>query len=141
MESIMPTSTRTEGISRPALWSGRILSGLVILFLLFDGAIKLVPWPVVTDTMERIGYGSSETLARILGIVTIACTVLYAIPPTSILGAILLTGYLGGAVAAHLRIDSPLFTHILFGVYLGLMVWGGLWLRDRKLRMLLPLRD
>jgi hypothetical protein len=79
-------------------------------------------------------------VARILGIVTIACTVLYAIPPTSILGAILLTGYLGGAVASHLRIDSPLFTHILFGVYLGLMVWGGLWLRDRKLRMLLPLR-
>jgi len=90
--------------------------------------------------MDRIGYGSSETLARFLGAVTIACTVLYAVPPTSILGAILLTGYLGGAVASHLRIGSPLFTHILFGVYLGLMVWGGLWLRDRKLRMLLPLR-
>jgi len=140
MEHAMPTSTQTEPVSKPALWSGRLLSGLVILFLLFDGAIKLVPWPVVTETMDRIGYGSSETLARILGAITIACTVLYAIPPTSILGAILLTGYLGGAIASHLRIGSPLFTHILFGVYLGLMVWGGLWLRDRKLRTLIPLR-
>jgi hypothetical protein len=90
--------------------------------------------------MDRIGYGSSESLARSLGVVTIACTVLYAIPPTSILGAILLTGYLGGAIASHLRIDSPLLTHILFGFYLGLMVWGGLWLRDRNLRALMPLR-
>ena len=69
-----------------------------------------------------------------LGIITIVCTVLYAIPPTSILGAILLTGYLGGAIASHVRIGSPLFTHMLFGLYLGLMVWGGLWLRDRSLR-------
>src|SRR5436309_14665705 len=83
--------------AKPALWLGRVLSGLVILFLLFDGAIKLVPWPVVTETMDGIGYGSSETLTRGLGIITIVCTVLYAIPPTSILGAILLTGYLGGA--------------------------------------------
>ena len=74
-------------------------------------------------------------------VITLACTVLYAIPPTSILGAILLTGYLGGAMASHLRIGSPLFSHILFGFYLGLMVWGGLWLRDRNLRtLLLPLR-
>ena len=136
----MPTPTPNQPVSGPALWSGRLCSGLVILFLLFDGAIKLVPWPVVTETMDRIGYGSSETLARALGIVSIACTVLYAIPPTSILGAILLTGYLGGAIASHVRIGSPLFTHILFGVYLGLMVWGGLWLRDRRLRSLMPLR-
>ena len=137
----MPTPTPNEPVSRLALWSGRLLSGLVILFLLFDGAIKLVPWPIVTDTMDRIGYGSSETLARALGAITITCTVLYAIPPTSILGAILLTGYLGGAIATHVRIGSPLFTHILFGFYLGLMVWGGLWLRDRKLQSLMPLRS
>ena len=117
---------------------GRVLSGLVILFLLFDGAIKLVPWPIVTETMDRIGYGSSERLARGLGVITVACTVLYAIPPTSILGAILLTGYLGGAMASHLRIGSPLFSHTLFGFYLGLMLWGGLWLRDRSLRALMP---
>jgi hypothetical protein len=90
--------------------------------------------------MDRIGYGSSENLARSLGVITIACTVLYAIPPTSILGAILLTGYLGGAMASHLRIGSPLFSHTLFGFYLGLMLWGGLWLRDRRLRKLIPLR-
>ena len=130
----------TVPVSKPARWTGRVLSCLVIVFLLFDGAIKLVPWPIVTETMDRIGYGSSETLARALGTITIACTVLYAIPPTSILGAILLTGYLGGAIATHVRIGSPLFTHVLFGFYLALMVWGGLWLRDRTLRSLMPLR-
>jgi hypothetical protein len=136
----MPTIAEKAPVSKPALWLGRVLSGLVILFLLFDGAIKLVPWPVVTETMDRIGYGSSETLARSLGIITVACTVLYAIPPTSILGAILLTGYLGGAMASHLRIGSPLFSHTLFGLYLGLMVWGGLWLRDKSLRASIPFR-
>src|SRR5437588_365969 len=110
MEQAMTTIAETAPVSKTALWTGRLLSGLVILFLLFDGAIKLVPWPVVTETMDRIGYGSSETLARSLGIITIVCTVLYAIPPTSILGAILLTGYLGGAMASHLRIGSPLFS-------------------------------
>ncbi len=140
MEQAMTTIVETAPVSRTALWTGRLLSGLVIIFLLFDGAIKLVPWPIVTETMDRIGYGSSETLARSLGIITIVCTVLYSVPPTSILGAILLTGYLGGAMASHLRIGSPLFTHILFGFYLGLMLWGGLWLRDKNLRTLLPFR-
>jgi DoxX-like family len=138
MEQAMPTIVDTAPVSKPALWSGRLLSGLVIVFLLFDGAIKLVPWPVVTETMDRMGYGSSEALARSLGLITIVCTALYAVPPTSILGAILLTGYLGGAIASHVRIGSPMFSHILFGFYLGLMVWGGLWLRDRSLRALLP---
>jgi hypothetical protein len=136
----MTVIAETAPISSPARWGGRILSGLVIVFLLFDGAIKLVPWPVVTETMDRMGYGSSETLARSLGVITIACTVLYSIPPTSILGAILLTGYLGGAMASHMRIGSPLFSHTLFGFYLGLMVWGGLWLRDRSLQSLIPFR-
>ena len=136
----MSTIAETAPVSKPALLLGRVLSGLVIVFLLFDGAIKLVPWPIVTETMDRIGYGSSETLARSLGIITIICTLLYSVPPTSILGAILLTGYLGGAMASHLRIGSPLFTHILFGFYLGLMLWGGLWLRDGRLRALLPFR-
>lgn len=136
----MPVIAETAPVSKSALWTGRVLSGLVILFLLFDGAIKLVPWPVVTETMDKIGYGSSESLARTLGAITIACTVLYAVPPTSILGAILLTGYLGGAMASHVRIGSPLFSHILFGCYLGLMLWGGLWLRDRRLRSLMPFR-
>src|SRR3984957_6445584 len=97
---VFPTLADTAPVSRSALWSGRVVSGLVIVFLLFDGAIKLVPWPVVTETMDRMGYGSSETLARSLGLITLVCTVLYAVPPTSILGAILLTGYLGGAIAS-----------------------------------------
>ena len=122
----MSTIAETAPVAKPARWTGRVLSGLVIVFLLFDGAIKLVPWPVVTETLDKMGYGSSETLARSLGIITIVCTVLYSVPPTSILGAILLTGYLGGAISSHVRIDSPLFTHTLFGFYLGLMVWGGL---------------
>ena len=134
----MTIVTETLPASRPARWAGRILSGLVIVFLMFDGVIKLVPWPIVTETMDRMGYGSSDALMRGLGAITIVCTVLYAIPPTSILGAILLTGYLGGAIASHVRIDSPLFTHTLFGLYLGLMLWGGLWLRDRNLRALIP---
>jgi DoxX-like family len=141
IDGATPTNAETAPVSRPASWLGRILSGIVIRFMLFDGAIKLVPWPIVTDTMDRMGYGSSESLARSLGAITIVCTVLYAVPPTSILGAILLTGYLGGAMASHVRIGSPLFSHLLFGFYLGVMVWGGLWLRDRKLRTLMPLRS
>jgi hypothetical protein len=139
-DQAMSTIAETAPVSKLALWSGRVLSGLVILFMLFDGAIKLVPWPIVTETMDRIGYGSSETLARTLGLISIVCTVLYAIPPTSIVGAILLTGYLGGAIASHMRIGSPLFSHTLFGFYLGLMLWGGLWLRDRDLRSLISFR-
>ena len=135
---VLPAMIDDAPVSKTARWSGRLLSGLVIVFLLFDGAIKLVPWPVVTETMDRMGYGSSETLARSLGLITIVCTVLYAVPPTSILGAILLTGYLGGAIASHVRIGSPLFSHVLFGFYLGLMLWGGLWLRRRSLRTVLP---
>jgi hypothetical protein len=130
----------TAPVSKSMLWLGRALSGLVIVFMLFDGAIKLVPWPVVTETMDRMGYGSSESLARTLGAITLACTVLYAIPPTSILGAILLTGYLGGAIASHVRIGNPLFSYTLFGLYFGLMLWGGLWLRDGGLRALIPFR-
>jgi hypothetical protein len=135
----MPTIVDTE-VSKPARITGRVMSGVVILFLLFDGAIKLLPLPVVTETMDKMGFGASDTLARSLGIITIVCTLLYSVPPTSILGAILLTGYLGGAIASHVRIGSPLLSHTLFGLYLGLMVWGGLYLRDGNLRALLPFR-
>src|SRR3984957_8793874 len=117
-------STIAEGapVSRSARRLGRLLSGLVILFMLFDGAVKLLPWPIVTESMEKIGYGSSETLARSLGLISLVCTILYAIPPTSFVGAILLTGYLGGAMASLFRIGSPQFPHSLFGFCLGLVV-------------------
>lgn len=129
-----PTSTAS-------VWIGRVLSGLLIVFLAFDGAIKLVPLQVVTDTMIELGYSGSVDQARLLGVLTLLCTALYAIPRTSILGAILLTGYLGGAMATHLRIGNPLFTHLLFGLYLGVMAWGGLYLRDPRLRALIPFRS
>jgi hypothetical protein len=126
--------------SRSAVRIGRVLSGIVILFMIFDAAMKLIPLAVVTDSMAALGYPPSAALARGLGVVILVCTALYVFPGTAILGAILMTGYLGGAIASHLRIGSPLFSHILFGLYLGLMVWGGLYLRDERVRALIPLR-
>jgi hypothetical protein len=125
--------------ARWPIWTGRVLSGLVVAFLLVDGAIKLVPIAVVTETMAQLGWPQSDALARLLGVLTLAGTLLYALPRTSFLGAILLTAYLGGAVATHVRIGSPLASQTLFGVYLGLLVWGGLYLRDARLRALIPL--
>ncbi|SFL27944.1 DoxX-like family protein [Bradyrhizobium sp. NFR13] len=127
-------------ISRASIWIGRILSTLVVLFLVMDGGIKLVPIKEVTETMQQLGYSGSVNQARLLGIITLLCALLYALPQTSILGAILLTGLLGGAMATHLRVDSPLFTHLLFGFYIGVMAWGGLYLRDPRLRAMIPIR-
>jgi TRAP-type C4-dicarboxylate transport system permease small subunit len=127
-------------MSNGMLWTGRVLSGLVVLFLLFDGGIKLAPLEIVTQTSGEIGLPTDASFARLLGILTLIGVVLYAIPRTSVLGAILLTGYMGGAIATHLRIGSPLFSHTLFGVYLGLLIWGGLYLRDPRLRALIPFR-
>lgn len=125
-------------VGRGARWTGRVMSGLVVAFLLLDGAIKLVPLPVVGETLEALGYPAG--LARGLGALTLACALLYAVPRTAPLGAVLLTGLLGGAMAAHLRVGSPVFSHLLFGLYLGLVAWGGLYLRDPRLRALLPVR-
>lgn len=120
-------------------WTGIIISAIPTLFLLMDAIGKLVkPEPVVTGTVE-LGY--PETVIIPLGIVLLICTILYLIPTTSILGAILLTGYLGGAVATHARVGSPIFSHLLFPVYLGIMIWLGLYLRDVRLRSLVPLRS
>jgi hypothetical protein len=126
--------------SKAARWTGYAMSGLIILFLLFDGGIKLVPLEIVTQTSGEIGLPTDPSFARLLGILTLVGVVLYAIPRTSVLGAILLTGYMGGAIATHLRIGSPLFSHTLFGVYLGLLIWGGLYLREPRLRALIPFR-
>lgn len=125
--------------SSAGVWIGRVLSGLVVLFLLFDGAIKLVPLQVVIDTVIPLGWPSEPALWRTLGIVLIASALLYAAPRTSVLGAILITAYLGGAIATHVRIGSPLFSHTLFGVYLGIALWIGLWLRDPRVRAFFPL--
>jgi hypothetical protein len=126
----------TGTISGGAIWTGRVLSGLAIVFLVFDGGIKLIPLDIVITTSQQLGIPTE--LARTLGVLTLACTALYAFPRTSVLGAILLTGYMGGAIYTHLRAGSPLFTHTLFGVYLALLIWGGLYLRDERVRALIP---
>jgi hypothetical protein len=124
--------------SRTTLWTGRVLSGIAVLFLLFDGAIKLVPIQPVTDSLHELGYPVSYSFARFLGVLTLLCTALYAWPRTAVLGAVLLTGIMGGAIASHLRLGDPLFSHTLFGVYLGLFFWVGLWLRDERVRRIMP---
>ena len=134
----MQTMVQTNQTSNALLWVGRVMSGLVIAFMLLDGAMKLVPLDVVVTTSEQMGIPGD--LARPLGLIGLVCTMLYAFPRTSVLGAILLTGYLGGAIASHVRLNDPLFTHTLFGLYLGLLAWGGLYLRDARLRALIPLR-
>ena len=126
--------------NRWTTWIGYGVSGLVILFMLLDGGIKLVPLDVVITTTAELGYPASVELARSLGILGLVCTALYAYPRTSVLGAILLTGYFGGTIATHLRVGNPVFSHMLFGVYLGIMLWGGLYLRDDRLRALIPYR-
>jgi len=136
MQSEAPTTTTPAGL----LWTGRIMSGLVTAFLIFDGGIKLTPLAVVSETMQQLGYSASPDLARGLGVMTLVIALLYALPRTAVLGAILLTGLLGGAMATHLRVGSPLFSHLFFGLYLGLLAWGGLYLRDPRLRRLIPLR-
>ena len=115
---------------------GRALSALAILFLGFDTAIKLAQMSVVAETLSSLGYPADLGFA--IGVVELVCVVLYAVPRTAVLGAILLTALFGGGIATHIRVGSPLFTHILFGVYLGLFVWGGLYLRSERLRELIP---
>lgn len=119
---------------------GYVMSGLVIAFMLFDGGIKLIPMDVVIDSQAELGYPATVNLARTLGMVGLLCTALYAYPRTAVLGAVLLTAYMGGTVATHLRVGNPLFSHMLFGAYLALLAWGGLYLRDGRVRELLPLR-
>lgn len=119
-------------------WIGRGMKALVVLFLCFDAVIKIMFVPNMPEAAAGIGWDAAK--APLLGVILLASTLLYAVPRTSFLGAVLLTGYLGGAVATHMRVDSPLFTHVLFGIYLGLFMWGGLWLRDPRLRSLFPLR-
>jgi hypothetical protein len=138
-EKYMQSAAQTVPASKKMLWTGRIISAVVVLFLLFDSVIKFInPAPVVEASAH---LGLPDSLAVVLGIILLACTAIYAIPRTSILGAILLTGYLGGAVATHLRIGDPLFSHVLFPVYMGVLLWGGLFLREDRLRALIPLRS
>ena len=131
-------SVDTAGGSRAMLWTGRGVTGIVVLFLVLDSGMKLLQMPQVREAMAPLGY--SAELGLTIGIIEAVCLVLYVVPQTAVLGAILLTGLLGGSAAAHLRVGDPLLTHVLFGVYVGMLAWGGLYLRDEKLRAIIPLR-
>jgi DoxX-like family len=134
----MNSTVGSGSISKASLWTGRVISGVVVLFLLFDGITKLLKVPQVVDATIRIGFPVTTIVG--IGITLLVCTAIYAIPKTSILGVILLTGYLGGATAAQLRAGSPVF-ETLFPVIFGVLAWFGIYLRDHRLRALLPLRN
>lgn len=130
--------TTTTTISKGRLWTARIMSGIVILFMLMDSIMKFIqPEEVVSGTVE-LGFSAHHLIP--IGILGLVSVLLYAYPKTSLLGAILLTGYWGGAIATHIRLDNPLFTHILFPVYLGILAWGGIWLIEENMRDLIPFK-
>mgnify|MGYP003575280675 FL=1 len=118
--------------------AGRIMSGLVVLFLLFDSVIKLVKLPIAVEGTMQLGYPEDTVVG--IGVVLLLCLVVYLIPRTAIFGAVLLTGYLGGAIATHVRVGSPLFSHVFFPIYVALLVWGGVFLRCPRLRALIPVQ-
>lgn len=131
----MQSTTQAVPVSKTMLWVGRVMSALPVLMLLFSSVMKLMKPAPVVEGFAHLGYPASLALG--LGIVELACAVVYVIPRTSVLGAILLTGYLGGATATHVRIGEPFFMAIVLGV----LVWGGLYLRDDRVRALIPLRS
>ena len=135
----MQSATQTAHASKKKLWAGRIVSALAVAFLLLDGAMKVMRAKVAIEGTIQLGYPESILVG--LGVILLVCTLLYVVPQTSVLGAILLTGYLGGAVATQVRVGNPLFSHVLFPVYVGVMIWGGLFLRENRLRSLIPLRS
>jgi hypothetical protein len=134
LESV-PRMTSPAAASPRASWAGRILSGLAVLFLTFDVAMKLIPNKMALEGTTALGYQPHHV--PIIGALGLICLVLYLIPRTAPLGAVLWTGYLGGAIATHLRLDNPLFSHILFPTYVAAFLWGGLYLRDARVRALL----
>jgi len=125
----VPTATKRR-------WAGRTMSGLAVAFLLFDSAMKLAMVQPVLDASERMGFPVDT--ARPIGVILLACVAIYLVPRTAVLGAVLLTGYLGGAIASHLRLGDPLLSHTLFPIYFGVLVWGGLYLRDARVRTIVP---
>ena len=137
MATIAETAVPAPSASA-SIWTGRVLSGLVVIFLLVDAGTKLVAPQFAIDNSPPLAWELDIGIVRTLAVLLLIPTLLYIHPRTAVLGAVLITGYLGGAIATHFRMESPLFTHTLFGVYLGLMVWGGLWLRHPALRSVFP---
>ena len=134
----MQTQTATTAVSKQSLWAGRVITALVVLFLTFDSVLKIVKAAPAVEGTVRLGYPESVLVP--IGLVLLVCTAFYLITQTSVLGAILLTGYLGGAVATNVRVGNPLFGYVLFPVYVGILLWLGLYLRDERLRALVPFR-
>ncbi|HEY9167330.1 MAG TPA: DoxX family protein [Candidatus Kryptonia bacterium] len=135
IESVSPKRSLWE---KKGLWTGRIMSGLAVLFMLFDSITKVMKVAPVMKASAQLGYPAEAISA--IGIILLACVIVYVVPRTSIIGAILLTGYLGGAVASNLRIGTPLFSNVLFPVYFAVLVWGGLYLRKQIVRSIFSLR-
>ena len=133
----MESTSQSAPVSKASLWTGRIISGLVVLFMIFDGVTKVMKVQQVIDATVRIGFPVSTIVG--IGITLLICVVLYVIPPTSVLGAILLTGYFGGATAANIRAGSPLFNTV-FSITFGVLTWLGLYLRQRRLQALVLVR-
>lgn len=125
-------------MSTKTIWTGRILSAFPVALLIFSGTIKLLGRPEVDQSFIQLGYSPSVAIA--IGLLELGCTLLYLIPRTSVIGAIVLTGYLGGAIATHFRVGDPLFSHTLFPIYVGALLWLGLFLRENRLRALVPFR-
>ncbi len=138
MESVIDfNATGSRTLGRGAVWTGRIISGFAVLFMLFDSTTKIMQNPYVMKASAKLGY--PPAMIPVIGTILLVCVVIYVVPRTSIIGAVLLTGYLGGAVASNLRIGTPLFSNILFPVYFGIVVWAGLYLRSQKVRGLFSL--
>jgi hypothetical protein len=125
--------------SRKAMWTGRILSGLAVAFLSLDAAMKVFAVPAAVEGTAQLGYPVSTLFG--IGITQLVCLALYVIPRTALIGAVLWTGYLGGAIATHVRVGNPLFTHVLFPIYVAVLIWGGLYLRDRRVSALIAPPD
>lgn len=139
MTTTIETTVKAPAVSKGKLWTARIMAGVVIAFMLMDSIFKLIPNDIVTAGTVELGYQAHHI--PIMGMLGLISILLFAFPRTQILGAVLLTGYFGGAIATHVRIDNPLFSHILFPVYLAILAWGSLWLRNENLRRLFPVRD
>src|SRR5438309_734115 len=135
---MIQSGSQASQVSKGRLWTGRIISALVVLFLLFDGITKMMKIKAVLDASAQLGYPVSTIVG--IGVTLLVCTVFYVIPQTSILGAILLTGYLGGAVATQVRVGNPMF-ETLFPIIFGALAWAGIFLREDRLRALIPLRN
>jgi len=134
----MATYAAPNSVSTRRLWTGRVLSGVGALFMLFDGVIHILRITPVVDAFAQLGFPLGTS--RALGVIEIICVAIYLLRGTSVLGAILLTGYLGGAIATQVRVGAPLFSTTLFPVYVALFLWGGLYFRDERVRSLIPIR-